>query len=248
MSADDFKGIEEKLKRSSENIDNLHAEINRFFQEGKYPVLPKHDSEALLEAIAYHKNSVVPLRFSVLTGEIVHQLRSCLDHVVWIFSSSEYRSGKHGSAIEFPVFDKEPIDKDKIALYERKVNGVTNPGVLDFIKRLQPYNSPNLIDSPIRIIHKMDVIDKHRELVLCANTGSFEFPDELMTRYGAYLNKHPGNPSAEFQAEIESNIKIVPQISFVKFGRKEVSPIIPSLKHLHDFIVHTMARFESYVR
>jgi hypothetical protein len=39
--AADFAGIEEKLKRTDENILNLQAEVSLFFQKCKYPVMPK---------------------------------------------------------------------------------------------------------------------------------------------------------------------------------------------------------------
>jgi len=73
----DFAGIAEKLKRSEENIYNLNSEIERFFEESDYPVLPENDRKTLLKAIEYHKNLVIPPRFSVLAGETIHHLRSC---------------------------------------------------------------------------------------------------------------------------------------------------------------------------
>src|SRR5260370_884562 len=127
-----FDGIDEKLKRASENVRILEKEIARFFQEGKYPVLPEHDKKQLLEAIDYHKQRAIPLRFGVLAGEIIHHLRSCLDHVAWQFSSPEYRKD-HVRQIEFPVFEKRPVDKDSRARYKRKIKGITDARVLGLI-------------------------------------------------------------------------------------------------------------------
>src|SRR6266481_7650612 len=98
-----FYGIVEKLKRFDENIGNLHNEIIAFFKGSKYPVLSNPDSKEWQEAVDYHRELVIPKRFSVLSGEIIHHLRSCLDHIVWHFSSAHYRRG-HANAIEFPVF------------------------------------------------------------------------------------------------------------------------------------------------
>jgi hypothetical protein len=75
-----FDGIHEKLKRADENIVNLQAEVSRFFQECEYPVMPKVQDKEHTKALAYYKSMKIPLRFSVLSGEIVHHLRSCLDH------------------------------------------------------------------------------------------------------------------------------------------------------------------------
>jgi hypothetical protein len=77
----------EKLDRAKENIFNLDAEITVSFEKCVYPVLQVNDPKLLLEAIEYHKNLIIPPRFSVLAGEAVHHLRSCFDHVAWYFVS-----------------------------------------------------------------------------------------------------------------------------------------------------------------
>src|SRR5579872_2188789 len=102
-----FAGIAEKLNRSYENIRNLEAEIARFFQESKYPVLSEDNHKIIPEALEYHAKRRIPLRFSVLSGEIVHHLRSCFDHVVWHFSDAEYRR-KHVGWIQFPILRDKP--------------------------------------------------------------------------------------------------------------------------------------------
>ena len=158
----DFSGIREKLKRTDQNIRNLDVEVARFLETGKYPaLLPYEDKELLSKGAAYHEKRVIPLRFSVLAGEIIHHLRSCLDHIVWQFSAQWYRTLKP-KQIEFPILEVRPVNKEAIAAYERKVKGVSDPGALILIEALQPYNRINPIYSSLLIIHKMDIVDKHR--------------------------------------------------------------------------------------
>ena len=116
----DFRGIGAKLYRAEENIFNLYEEIERFFEEGDHPILPKDDGKSFSEAIEYHKNRVIPPRFSVLAGEIVHHLRSCFDHVVWHFSVLKVKNIRK---IEFPVFETAPINQDGRKLFEGKIAG-----------------------------------------------------------------------------------------------------------------------------
>jgi hypothetical protein len=66
-----FDGIGEKLKRSNENIHNLETEIAYFFESSKYPVLSQDNKKVFLEAIEYHQQRVIPVRFSVLAGEVI---------------------------------------------------------------------------------------------------------------------------------------------------------------------------------
>jgi len=226
-----FDGIEQKLKRADENIRNLNREIKRFFKKGKYPILPHKNKQVLLQAIAYHRERRIPLRLSVLVGEIVHHLRSCLDHVVWLFSSEAYRRTGYWK-IEFPVFETRPVDKDRIARYEGKVKGISNLTVLRLIEGLQPYNRLGT-DSPLLILHNMDIIDKHRELVLCFSSGRLEISKGVLN---PYLARHPDISAADLAVKLKDYGKVVPQISFRNFGGREVQPVVPGLYELLSFV------------
>lgn len=241
-----FDGIDEKLIRSNENIRNLSVEITDFFGRTKYPVLPHSDKKLLLEAIEYHKSLEIPLRFSVLAGEIIHHLRSCLDHVVWVFSDPAVRV-KHVRTIQFPILETRPSDKQSIANYEGKIIGVTKAEVRDGIERLQPYNASNPLDSPLLIIHKMDILDKHRELLICYSNGSFEFPPDMEDKFATYQSLHPDISSAELAYHFKDYGKVVPQVSFGDFGRRETQPVIEGLIELHNHVVSAIKTFSSMV-
>ncbi len=235
-----FAGIEEKLKRTSENIVNLNGEIERFFQECKYPTLPKDDDEALLEAIQYHKGLIIPPRFSVLVGEIIHHLRSCLDHIAWQFSVESYRRD-YPKRIGFPVFEEEPLDKDKLTSYERQVKGITSTTVLELIRALQPYNAPDPLDAPIFIIHQMDVVDKHRELILCSGTGRIDIP----SNFALYARQERSSVPSHIEDDLYQNLKVVPQISFLNFGRRKIVHVVTALNFLQEVVSEIVARFDS---
>ncbi|MBZ5572044.1 MAG: hypothetical protein LAO09_09200 [Acidobacteriia bacterium] len=238
----EFDGIEEKLIRANQNIRNLDVEISRFFQKSKYPVLPEHDRELLLEAIQYHKQLAIPLRFSVLSGEIIHHLRSCLDHLIWQFSTPESRL-KHFIEIEFPIFNHEPIKEKQIARYEGKIQGITDPRGRDLIKRLQPYNSPDFVDYSLSILHHMDIVDKHRELVLTHGTGSRMFPAAMRPIVESYQRAHPEITPAEIAVKFKPYGQLVPQISFTDFGRREIEPVAQGLVELYNSVVKVVGQF-----
>ncbi len=237
-----FDGIDEKLKRANENIRNLESEITGFFQECPYPVLPENDKELLLKGIEYHKNLVIPPRFSVLAGEIIHHLRSCFDHLVWHFSTALDRV-EHVRQIEFPIFEKRPVDKKSIFRYEGKIKAITNTTVCNLIERLQPYNSTDPTDSPIAIIHNFDVSDKHRELVLFSPIGVRQLPIEMQTTFEAYQRNHPELTFVDLAIKFKGHGQLVPQISFRDFGRREIQPVVPGLIDLFNYAVNTIKAF-----
>jgi hypothetical protein len=176
-----FNGILEKLKRANENIVNFDSEITSFFQKCKYPIIPDAKDRTWEEALDYHRTLQVPKRFSVLTGEIVHHLRSCLDHIVWQFSSPAARRD-HENMLEFPIYRK-PLTKNEQFRYDGKVQGINKPRVLALIKQLQPYQrGSDAINDPLCIIHDMDRFDKHRELLIVTTCANIFFPAGLRWR------------------------------------------------------------------
>lgn len=234
-----FVGIAEKLKRVDQNIVNLNTEITAFIDQGGYPTLPHPDDQCWPKAVDYHRNKSIPLRFSVLSGEIVHHLRSALDHIVWYFSSEEARLTPHN--IEFPVFDIEPLHKKKLARYEGKIQGVKNVEVRRLIKEAQPYNAgPNVADDPILIVHNMDRFDKHRELVIVDSGTTICFPPEMANiamKVRLYLEgKLPESEQSAARRAVIDHAKVVPQVAFRQFGQREYQPLATGLAELQHAI------------
>lgn len=228
-----FAGIIARLQRVDENIVNLTGEIIRFFQASEYPVIPNPNvnREEWQKAVNYHKALYLPPRFSVLTGEVVHHLRSCLDHLVWIFSSEEARQ-EHESALGFPII----ADKAKLSRMERQIQGITNPRIRKLIEDLQPcLLGDDAANDPLCIIHDMDRFDKHRELVIVTACANLVFPDaspELIAKIMAYKNAKStmnSDDAAIALRAIKNDAKVFPEIAFAKFGKREGQFVSPGL-------------------
>lgn len=237
----DLTGIVEKLKRAKENIFNLNSEIEGFYNEGKYPVIPEHDHDTLLEAIQYHKSRVIPSRFSVLAREIVHHLRSCFDHIVWHFSVGPKH---HIRKIEFPVFE-QPLNSKSRKSFDEKLHAVTDPKAISLIERLQPYKAPDPADDPLSIIHNLDIIDKHKELVLCLSTGMRILPISMQPMMEAYQRAHPELNEAQLADHFSSYGQLQPCISFRDFGRQSVQPVTLGLMELLSYTTEVVEAFKN---
>lgn len=248
-----FAGILEKLKRANENIVNLNIEISDFFKGCKYPVIPNPNSQEWQEAVNYHKSLVIPLRCSVLSGEIIHHLRSCLDHVAWHFSSAQRRTESE-NAIEFPVFREVPAKKDELSRYERKVKGITNPLVLDLIKKMQPYNrGRDPEDDPLCIVHDLDRFDKHRELNLISSCAQVTiYPHSELGARLAFAKHSQGetltvSELALMSKALNHDVEVSPQVAFAQFGKRKDQFVIPGLTQLHKAIFQRIDLFADLV-
>jgi hypothetical protein len=178
-------GARERLKRADENIRNLNREITDFLAPAPMvtvavdygagePIVTDEDRKAYEKLKEFISSTTINPRLRVLTGEIIHHLRCAFDHVAWQLSSADLQA-KSPNQIEFTVFTERPkpcgVRKNKISRYCRKVEGIASPTALARIDALQPYTRTNPLRHILWLIHDMDRIDKHRELILVAFSG-----------------------------------------------------------------------------
>jgi hypothetical protein len=235
----DFTGIAEKLKRAEENIFNLYAEMERFFQECDYPIIPENNRELELKAIEYHKNLVIPPRFSVLAGEVIHHLRSCFDHVVWHFSVGPVKNPRQ---IEFPIFS-QPLDKRGRERFEGKIEGITDSKARSLIERLQPYNATDPTNDLLWLIHDFDIMDKHKELILCVGTGGVVLPRTMQSVIESYQRAHPDFDSAQVARHFKSYGPSQPFVSFRNFGGRGIKSVSEGLIELFNYTISVVNEF-----
>jgi hypothetical protein len=80
-----FDGIDEKLRRADERIQELKFSIDRFLSETSNRILVDFNPEQAEAFRSFHESRTVPRAISVIAGEAVYQLRSALDHLVSVF-------------------------------------------------------------------------------------------------------------------------------------------------------------------
>jgi hypothetical protein len=104
----------------------------------------------------------VPLRFAARVGEIAHDLRSTLDHLVWceaVELVGYQRADKDRGLLYFPIWPS------RRAFKKSKVKRYVSPDAWTVIERHQPYTrgKPKRL-RVLSVLHEIDRIDKHRAL------------------------------------------------------------------------------------
>ena len=235
-------GIREKIKRAKEHIRNLDAEITTYLDGADHAVT--FTTEFDPGKGDYRRNAVVsgsafPERFSIISGEVVHHLRSCLDHLVWQLVLAHDKEAP-GDWLEFPIF----WDLEKYPAGARsKIKGIS-PEAADLIERLQPYHAVGAEkDHPLLVLHDLDVIDKHRLLILVGGElnifgGQTVLTSELNKKIVFQLTRtRTAHPDADYQISFD--------IAFDKLGTRRGEPVIPSLQQLTNFLSGVIDSFES---
>ena len=103
----------------------------------------------------------------LLVGDTIHNLRSALDHIVCQLAILNGNDISCCDRTYFPIC----ICKPDFAKFRKMAEHLLSPEAFTFIEELQPYKTADATredpsHSSLWIIHKLNVIDKHRILVV----------------------------------------------------------------------------------
>jgi hypothetical protein len=251
-----------KIKRANENIKNLEAEIAAFTHTDNYIII-RHIDHKAMECTFAAIPQTIPLRFSVLVGEIIHHLRSSLDHLIWALVLK--RHPNPNVRVQFPVCSTPK--KFETARKSGIIDGVSR-STQTIIERVQPYNNASfgkpVPDHPLRILHDLNIADKHTLLAVVVSATyvpnklhfSGKMADTQIARIiptqwaDQLLRPEPGGTVilkikfTKMHPDVKVDADFSYQIAFEEFGTREIEPVIPSLMHLRDYVVKTIKPFD----
>ena len=236
-----FDHIEVQIGLAHERLQTFKDEARGFIQS--YPqrnaqkLHPKGNGE--WELITYWAVAKTPpVRLSVLAGEIIHLMRSSLDHIVYQLSLERASSPRDLETIEFPIFkEKDPFNAKILKGGEKgkpargsglhKIRFV-QPLAQAVIKNLQPYiGGQQAIFHPLWILYELSNINKHRRLHLIGNPHGVVEPQpghyEMISRQdfssrpvkdGAIISKFRIRERPGFQGKVRVIGLVPPQVVF----------------------------------
>lgn len=249
-----------KMARADESIQVLDAEISSFLKSGVYRIVGQRDPDARQYRLVA-VGPPPPLRFSVLAGEIIHHLRSSLDHLVWQLVLAN--GGTPDRRTEFPI--SETLSQYKDACGRGKIAGVSKSAAA-IIKALQPYHrGARFQHHPLWVLHEMDRIDKHRLLVTVAvgvrtgnelrigsepgGEGVIEITNFVPAE--GFIRPSEGGTEvarltfASDPSDVTASMDCTFHVAFEKRGMDAHQSVIPGLVELSDRITKTLARFQA---
>lgn len=167
-----------KFDRAQEHLRDLKDEVIRYTDRHPYMAerIPPTKQDNGIWSYALRVTEQPDPRIAILAGDVVHNLRTSLDHLYVALTGDKKR--------EFPIYDKDPWERDANGrlfpnrLKDRKRFTATiaraKPRAKTIIKELQPYRAGNLWHShALSTIRRLDNADKHRNLIATA-TGVLE--------------------------------------------------------------------------
>jgi hypothetical protein len=247
-----LEGIDERLERAKENIQNLDVEINRFLDERGHREVVECDHKRIEEFKEFWSEQAIPPRFSALISEILHHYRSALDNLIWELVRQVGHTPRNPGAIEFPILSTRPTASNKPALFDRKIEGVGNKASA-VIESLQPYNAVSQWHGPhhaLLVLHDMNRFDKHRELVIIS-VGSKQIPKANLLMVSR-IHKDPATGQETKvpigYREVYMGMKLTALVAFRQFGNNgpENVGVIPGIMRIETAVSEAVKMFDGF--
>ena len=215
------QGISYKLRRAHEQFESLDAAVKGFLEaDPKTWRVVAHDDPDTRDRI-YGIEVIEPppaVEWGVLTGEIVHNLRSGLDHLAYALCLAHTPGKTPPRATEFPIFwDEDRFDDVKPGGGLYKIRGMSWE-MQCAIRELQPHQRGEAAKAQsLWLLQEMSNIDKHRHVHLAVIgypviTG-FEDPEVEVIPIWSKDNRevaraHPLTP----EAKVKNDPHFMPQV------------------------------------
>jgi hypothetical protein len=230
-----------------------------------YEIVGKHQDDGLEYAFIGYARAKVPPRLAVLAGEIVHHLRSSLDHLIHALIVKN--GGTPSNNNQFPIC-KTPKE------FERSCNSGQIKGVSrsakKIIRSVQPYTTRTPEDTILYVVNKYGILDKHKLLVVVCTVAQLGrelsiWPDLPIANRADRPGKAPkilgfSDASArhvtgdgvklfslrlaEPAPELHASAKFIAQIAFEECGLCKLVPVLPTLTRMFKATVNTVDSFQ----
>ena len=242
-----FDGIAEKLKRADEHILRLASEIDRFINEEPNAIVVDYDPQQAESFIRFHQGRTVPRRISVITGEVLYQLRSSLDHAVCVFVKRA--GGTPTITTQYPIWLYKPTKPRHVRRYQGETSPIDPSGpVGTLIEKTQPYHRGKRgEDYALGILKALSNADKHRALTLhvvmirpefrltfqgddWTQDAVFDDPDMGTVPPGPVDKAITGFEIVNVQRQLTTDV------AFDRFGTLKDQGVVNSLKWLRGFV------------
>src|SRR5208282_3479288 len=152
-----FSASDTKIQRARKHMAELEAEIAEFIGNGpaKFHTRIANKSGVLGFEIQADLSGP-PESMGAIIGDVVHNLRAALDLAACEMVRAMGQSEKD---VYFPFSDKaEDLDN----MISKRHFDRAGPDAVALLKNWQPYKSG---DTGLRVIHDLDIQDKHRALI-----------------------------------------------------------------------------------
>lgn len=254
---DRISGIVAKLNRARQTIAELKAKTEAWERAAVSQIEIKKGflQSPTIYSVRARSEETVPAEFAVVAGEIIHALRSSLDHLVCALAVEA--GGEIKRSHQYPIC-KSAAEFQK-AVQRGLLAGLTDAAIAQ-IEGQQPYHSPQPENQAAAIINELDNRDKHRLLIAVnataiipdqihvhgegANITGISPPDpiSLGPDFQEVFNITLAEPCADFRLEFGLHS----EVALADVGRLGMNPMVATIEQAFQAISEAIAGYRPH--
>ncbi len=161
MQASPFTSAHSKLARARKHLDDLRAAIVAFLATQPYEVMREEEISSGDLVYKLRTCHEVPGDLSLIIGDVLHNLRSALDHLAWRLVELNNKTPNRNT--QFVICANQTAFQNRVAQGALREMSQT---ARTFIENLHPYRGG---DDILWQLNELENIDKHRLLLVTGN-------------------------------------------------------------------------------
>jgi hypothetical protein len=194
-----LNSVELKIFRAAQHIESLKSELEGYFKgnPGKMVRQPHtSENEALFRFIP---DGPIPARFGLIVGDVLQNLRSSLDYLVWelVLAANSQPTEKS----MFPICSTVEFFEEQIRRH--RLDGVS-PDAIAEIKSVQPYHlGQDFNKSILWALDELANINKHRRILLTNLMATTVARENFVIQDGQLWVHHAPGPVQVFDSNTQ---------------------------------------------
>ncbi len=254
MGIELLTGVREKVIRARQHLKTFNAQVAAWQRTSPHGIrrqyedhIPEKSGRPGLTWRAW-VNNPPPVRLSIIAGDVIHNLRSALDHLAWalVLENGGEPNDEGRPKTQFVIRTKPRIKYGTQPLVIATKSGSISPAAQCIIEAVQPHDRP---EKPLYALLAMSNIDKHRTLLIASlSMGqiTLKTPDGGMTVHAFRSNVEDGTmicwilrDATTFDPNIELNPEFTPNVLLSDIPAITIKKTVPAGKFLANLVQST---------
>ena len=253
MTADErLSLIRLKVERARKHLRDLKLARDNFINSKSYRLERENNLETGYNIYRVFDIQSPPAEIGLIVGDVIHNLRSALDHLTYQLVLVNGSSPTKQTA--FPVFDDAEKYRTGVA---GKVKGIAQSAI-DAIDASEPYQGAK--GAGFWVLHYLDIADKHHALLtplVNVTEASFTMPGFWERGYrgvGGVSFPNFGKPLkdgdvvATRESEMDNDINLTLDVAFTEPELIEGRAVIKTLQRLADLVDKLILSFRPLLK
>lgn len=234
--------IRDRLRRAEEHIEAIKSQLRAYYDSQPYNAI---SGEFDPQTQNVHFDWGVPFdppsfRLSTLTGEVLHNLRSALDHLAWELVEAN-QAGAASENTRFPILKVPPTANQSGVSPPPHVSGNVSATASTLIEREQPYQLGSAFAAhPLYILNALNNIDKHRHITIRGVRSDATFvrgPVPQFTFTGRLASASEWGAEVEYvpdDSTLDVNFRATFRVVVHEVGPGIVMPLLDALRDANE--------------